>query len=390
MTVLLGLVGGLVFSFRDRTPSPQEVRQIVDEARTRLEKGRPDEALTGLSPLLEAPNPPADALELGGMAALQQLTPERARQLWSRLPPQSPAWGRVGLAYAKASLAVGDWDAALRALRRFLKESPQDLAALDELRWLDFNLLRPLEALAVLERKLEAGDLQALIDLLETEHRRQIPQEGLRTLQAVDGQVPGQQSVGLALGVCYWQLGEIEKAEKYLLAASRKGEDAAYATLTVSAFLLERGQIDAAETLLQTLQIEGDKGTVVPPALRESYWLLKSEIDERRARYDQALPSLDRAIALGAVGKELLVRRSGLLRLLRRPDEAATAARRAVRLESQERRLWELVDAGTHRNPTPEDCQTFSDLCGELGRPLQARGWLEIRRRLESSGWNRP
>jgi len=390
VTVLLGLVGGLVFYFRDRTPSSQEARQIVEDARTLLEKGRPDDALTCLAPLLDSPTQSADALELGGMASLQQQAPERARQLWSRLPPQSPAWGRIGLAYAKASLAAADWDTALRALRRFLNESPKDLAALEELRWLDFNLLRSSEALAVLERKLEAGDLQALIDLLETEHRRQIPQEGLKTLQAVDGQLPGQQSVGLALGVCYWQLGEIGKAEKHLLAASRKGDDAAYATLTVSAFLLERGQIDAAETLLQTLQTEGDKGPVVPPALRESYWLLKSDIDERRARYDQALPSLDRAIALGPVRKELLVRRSGLLRLLRRPEEAAAAARRAERLESQERRLWEMVDAGTHRNPTPEDCQTFSDLCDELGRPLQARGWLEIRRRLASSGGGQP
>lgn len=386
MTVLLGLLGGLAFYLRDRTPSPQEAQQIVSEARLLLERGRPDDALSCLSPLLQPHIQSSDATELAGLAHLQQQAPEKARQLWSRLPPQSAAWGRIGFPYAKAAMAAGDWDAALHGLRASIKESPQDLAALDELRWLYFNLLRSPEALAALEKKLEAGDLQALIDLLETEHRRQIPQEGLKTLRGINEKVPEQSCVGLALGVCYWQLGDIEKAEKHLLNASRKGDDAAYATITVAAFLLERGQVDTAETLLQIVQPEGDKGVTLPPALRETYWSLKADIDERRKRYDQALLSVDRALAVGPARKELLNRRAGLLRLLRRPEEAAAAARRAERLEAQERRLWELVDAGTHRNPTPADCQTFSDLCEDLGRKLQARGWQEIRRRLQSSG----
>ncbi len=120
MTVLLGLISGFVFYFRDLTPSPQAARQIVEDAGLSWRgaaRTTPSPASPRCStPPLPPPLPVGRCSELGGMACLQQRAPERARQLWSRLPPQSPAWGRIGPAYSQASLSAGDWDAASSAL----------------------------------------------------------------------------------------------------------------------------------------------------------------------------------------------------------------------------------------------------------------------------------
>ncbi len=287
----------------------------------------------------------------------------------------------VSLPLAQTLLGQGEWDQALTALESLAGRQPPDLAVLEELRWLDFNLLRSRETLRILRRKLAAGDLVALADILDTQQRQPVPQESVRTLEEIDRKRPDQPAVLAALGRCRWHLGELDEARRLLTRALDRRPDDAHVRLTLAEFLLEQGEIDGAERLLAA-GAEGESGRRTELEADSQTWLLRCQVEDRRGHIEAALALLERGMALGPSRIDLQTRQAALLRLLKREGEAREAARQAERAGNAARELAAMVDAGKHRNPTHADAIQFARLCETLGRPDESQGWSVIAGRL--------
>lgn len=287
----------------------------------------------------------------------------------------------AALPLAQTLLSQGEWDQALTALESLAGRQPPDLAVLEELRWLDFNLLRSREALRILRCKLAAGDLVALADIFDTQQRQPVPQESVRTLEEVDRKRPDQPAVLAALGRCRWHLGELDEARRLLTRALDLRPDDVHVRLTMAEFLLEQGEVDEAERLL-TAGAEGESGGPAGLEADSQLWLLRCQVEDRRGHPEAALALLDRGIALEPARIELLTRRGTLLRLLKREGEAREGAHQAERAGTAARELAGLVDAGKHRNPTHAEALQFARLCETLGRPDESQGWSVIAGRL--------
>ena len=288
----------------------------------------------------------------------------------------------ASLPLAQTLLSQGEWDQALTALELLAGRQPPDLGVLEELRWLNFNLLRSREALRILHRKLAAGDLVALPDILDTQQRQPVPQESVRTLEEVDRKRPDQPVLLAALGRCRWHLGELAEARRLLARALEQRPDDAHIRLTMAEFLLEQGEIDEAEKLLLADGAQGGPGLSAALAEDSQSWLLRAQIEDRRGHAAAALALLDRAVTLEPARIDLLTRRATLLRLLKREEEAREAAKQVDGRAAAARELSALVDAGKHRNPAHADALRFASLCETLGRSDESQGWTAIAGRL--------
>lgn len=306
--------------------------------------------------------------------------PRSDRKPLSPAGPESRV--KAELPQAQTFLSQGEWDRALTILEEIAGRESPDLAALEELRWLNFNLLRSREALRILHRKLAAGDLVALPDILDTQQRQPVPQESVRTLEEVDRKRPDQPALQAALGRCRWHLGELAEARRLLAWALEQRPGDAHIRLTMAEFLLEQGEIEEAEKLILTDGAQGGPG--LPAALAEDSqtWLLRAQIEDRRGHAEAALALLDRAITLEPARIDLLTRRGTLLRLLKREEEAREGAQQVDKRAAAGRELAALVDAGKHRNPAHADALRFASLCEALGRSDESQGWTAIAGRL--------
>jgi len=365
--------------------SSSERRTRIRDAELETERGHPAAALETLEPLLTADQTEPRVWAAAGRAYMALQKPSAAVAAFDRIREDSDSnesWTTTRLPLAQALLQENDWDRALHALEEATKQQPQDLAALEELRWLNFNLLRPRDAVRGLHRKLAAGELQALVDLLDTQQRQPVPQESVRTLEEIDRKRPGQPAVLAALGRCRWHLGDLAEAQRLLIQALQQRPGDTHIRLTLAEFLLEQGEFDEAEKTLDLSGIEGSSAK--PPAWEadDQYWLLRSQVEERRGETETALASLDRGIALAAPRLDLMTRRATLLRLLKRDAEVREASRALERSAAATRELAALVDAGKHHNPTHADAVQFARLCDSLGRSAEGQGWTVIAARL--------
>ena len=382
------LLGGLCWlvALRKSDLSREALSRINREARRELAAGSPEAALAVLQPALRPEVNDARIWEGAGAAYLSLRRGPEAVEAYDRIPPESEEWESSRLGLARAILLQGNWDRALGILEEATARHPADLPALEELRWLQFNLVRPRHAAETLTRKLVAGDLGALPDLLETAHRPPVPQESLRVLADVDIKFPAQPAVKLALGRCRWYLGELPAARELMMEALRLRPEDPLTRLTIAEFLLEEGEADEAERLLSPMAesaIPGDRN--VSPLItldKERYWSLRSQVLERHGDLEGSLAALEKGESFGSPRVEWLTRRASLLRVLRRTDEAREVARLAEASAAAERELGELVDSGKHRNPGVAEARSIAAACRVLKRDAEVEGWQVIAARL--------
>ena len=154
LAVCVAAAVGLVLLFRGGPLSDGEMRRLIQQARRELSSGNAAQALNTLQPALNSPHTPGVAWEIAGRAhsALKQFS--SATDALRRISQDDEAWNSTRFLLAQTLLQDADWDGALDVLGAQARHKPDDLPALDELRWLYFNLLRNRDALAVLHLRL--------------------------------------------------------------------------------------------------------------------------------------------------------------------------------------------------------------------------------------------
>jgi tetratricopeptide (TPR) repeat protein len=283
-----------------------------------------------------------------------------------------------------ANLADGQLAAAEIGLREYLAAHPDSEAASEELRWLYFNQLRTRDVQEFLEAEFQShpDQLWLLAELLTTEFRKQLPREGLKYLQDVNARHPGQAPVLLALGYCYWQIGELGEAHAALQSALELRPQHRATRLLVAEYLLEQNEPVAAAALIEESPDVVESAGRLDFAEDDRWWSLKSQLADRRGDLIGAQQDLARALELRPAELQYVQRQGQLLQRLGRMQESAEVLRAANRLEAIHTELSEIVLRGKHEQPTPELCRRLADLCEELHQPLRSDGWRRLAEQL--------
>jgi tetratricopeptide (TPR) repeat protein len=375
--VLLTLGVGIVLGGNQLWVYANQDRLIAD-AQKMIRQGHPAQARRNARRVLRVVPDHPEALYVVGESHYAERDFALAIEWFDRVPGHSTQRLRADLRRVRALLS----EARFEEVEKILFQRRDHAAAYEELRWLYFNQLRRREVEQLLQERLERrpDDPQVLIDFLYTEFRKQIAEEGLATLQRINEHQPGQPSIVLALGYCHWRLGEVATAWSHLKEALAMRPDHLETRLIVADFLLERGELDAAEKLL------GPADATSEMAKRRSdddrWWWLHSRLARRRGATQQALQALEQALQRRPHELAYLHRYAALLRETGRTEEAEQARERAKDLEECKSRLEFLVHSGELENPTRELCLELAELCQRRGHPAQADGWRHLAQRI--------
>lgn len=247
--------------------------------------------------------------------------------------------------------------------------------AREELQWLYFNQFRTRELEQLLESHLarEPANFSLLNHLMMSSCRPPVPREGVNYLEQVEARQPGQPGVVRGLGYCYWQFGELAKAREFLDRAWQSDSADVETRWVVAAFLLEQGEVAAAERILRP-----SESIPAEWAGDDRWWWLSSQAAESEGRNAEALDLLERALERRPAEIKYVHRRGMLLQKLGRRVAADEAFRTANRLEGCQMELTEIALSGALADPTPELCRQLAKLCDCLGRTRQAAGWRAL------------
>lgn len=128
-------------------------------------------------------------------------------------------------------------------------------------------------------------DVAALEGLAVSQFELQMFEESRQTLQRAVQIDPEKPELYYNLGAVLEQLGELPKAEASYQAAISRRPGYHAASLRLAVILLGRGEVDSADTLIQSLMSVEDKGVELLST--------QAAIHEARAEYDEALRFLD-------------------------------------------------------------------------------------------------
>jgi tetratricopeptide (TPR) repeat protein len=370
-------------------------QQATDRARKLLLVGKPALARSALDWLLTFDSDHSEAMFLLGACRQAEGDVTGAIESLSRVPEESAVHEEASEALGRLLISEGRLEQAEWVLTRHLRRYPRAKNVRHRLWWLYFKQYRPRAIVSLLEERLTLfpDDLSVLVALLETEYDATLPNRYVGYLEEIKQKRAGQAPVLLALGYCHWRLGEIEAATHELNSALALRPDHVPTQIVVAQFLLEIGETDAADSILNRGQ-SGDRvktGADGSPLVRklendDRFWLMQGMIAERRGQTQRALEFLNRAISLRPQEVEYYNRRANLLRRTGQTQQAQETAERAVELERNRRTLFDLSIEFRSRDPTPEECRWVATQCAAFGMPVQAQAWKRAAERISSSG----
>lgn len=277
--------------------------------------------------------------------------------------------------YAFSLLAMGRLEDAEHEFQKLHAEQPNNDFVRTELQWLLFNQLREREVEQLLEASLsrEPGNFDLAYHLVYASQRRPIAQELVGLLRRANEEVPGQASVELALGRCYWQLGDPVRARVLLQSAHRQLKNLE-CSLVLAEFLLEQGEGAEADAVLKAPATgEGDIWRQ-----DDRWWWGQCQRAIEQKKLEDAFSAITQALRLRPGELRYVQVEATLLQALHRADDALAARERAKRLAQAERELFIIVSRDDLKHPTPEICKQVARLCLELGKPIQARAWENL------------
>ncbi|MDG1893743.1 MAG: tetratricopeptide repeat protein [Fuerstiella sp.] len=278
---------------------------------------------------------------------------------------------QLSIAMAVALLRDHQLDRAEIALREHLNQYPLTDIARDELAELYHSQLRNDTARELLEERwrLLPHDLSVLPDLLVIAEARNA-NEVVAHYEEINRKRPGQTSVVLALGFACWQMGETERGRRFLEEAVQLNPDHPRVRLIVADYLVDDGDVTRAETLLNGLGAEQPNS---------QYWSVRSRIEEQRKQYQQAMASIDRALAANAFDRTYRYRKARLYQRLGKSAEATELHEQVSQLASS----W--FDLGIFAVrwqgdtvPSADDCRKIADLYATVGKQDYAAAWRRL------------
>lgn len=283
--------------------------------------------------------------------------------------------GPARVAHALSLLAAGRLADAEVALTALNAEQPGDETIRTELQWLYFNQLRERELEHLLEAELarDPGNFQLAYHLLYASQRRPVAQEALGFLERCNSQTPGQASVELALGRCYWKLGNSSRARPLLESAWSRLHTLESA-LVFAEFLMDQGEFAAADKVLDSPTGADSKAGEAD----DRWWWLRSERALQQNDLPAALTAINEAIRLRPGDVRYVNSQATVLQALRQNDRAQAARQRAEELAAADRQLFIMVSRGDLERPTPAVCRSLAKLCQIQGKTLQATAWERL------------
>ena len=280
--------------------------------------------------------------------------------------------GSARSAQAMCFLAAGRLAEAEVALVALHAEQPDDESVRTELQWLFFNQLRERELEQLLESDLvrQPGNFQLAYHLLYASQRRPVAQEALGFLERCNTQSPHQPAVELALGRCYWKLGDPQRARALLEPAWQRLHSLESA-LVLAEFLMDQGDFTAADkVLLIPTGNETDAGKE-----DDRWWWLRSERALQQNDLPTALTAITAAVRLRPGEVRYVNSQATILQAMQQQDQAQAARKRAEELAAVDRELYIMVSRGDLERPTPAICRTLARLCKVQGKTVQAKTW---------------
>lgn len=274
-------------------------------------------------------------------------------------------------------LQSGLYGRAETTFRELLQVTPDDEAIQTELQWLLFNQLRERELEIFLEEQLkrEPASFRLLQHLLLSSQRRPNPREAIRLLEAIQKAKPGQADIELALGHCYWKLGRLAEADRFLHEAGRRRPDHVETTLLLAEFQLEQGRQTDTGRLLTGLKASW--------SVDDRWWWLTAQWQQRSGRAAEALQSLLKAVELRPGEIRYHHTLATWLQAAGRNEEARHHHELARVLSQADRDLYVIVSRDRIAPDQAEVCRAISECCRRLQRKAQAEGWRML---LEAAG----
>jgi len=357
----------------------------LSRAQRLLAERQPDKALDELHWLVWfEPDQPLANLIAGECYFVKQQYLEAIPRL-SRFDTASPHYLRASYALARSYENTAQMEQAERVLKQHLKLFPDSQEAVTELQWLYFNQFRLRELQVLLEHSLDycPNKFLLLYHLLNTEHKKPIAQESIRTLNRINELRPDQASIIRAIGYCHWKLGDIEQAKAFIAAARQLQPEDLEATLIAVEFYLELGEMDTLENLIA--DIKNQSTTFQKQLKQDDRWLwLLSRLELQTGETAAALKSIQEASRLKAKQIQYLQQEAMILQALGHKAESTSKFQEARTLASSHRELYKIVSSGALESPTVELGNQILVHLETLGYQKQANAWRELVQQFQS------
>lgn len=366
-------------SVKNRKPSPAEARAIVKSAEELLSAQKPDLALQKLQTLVDSAPDHSQANFLLGHCYYLKNNYEEAAHYFSQVPADSEYYQPALINSAKACLQSARMEQAEAALKAFLKVNPHSPPAVTELQWLYFNQFRLREAQELLKSNLTQAEnpYPLLYHLLQMEFKPPIAQESISLLKRINDAERGQASIVLALGYCYWKLGQTNQARELIEQSLAINPTRLETILTAADFYLETGDLEKIQKLLQP--VKKYPAELQQQLQQDDRWhFLKSRLYFQDDELPQALEEIQLALKLNPNEIKYLQHSGTLNQATGEYAAAKTQFQRAKLLASSHQELYQYVASGALEKPTREDCQQIAAHLETLGKTQQALLWKKI------------
>ncbi|HIE99002.1 MAG: tetratricopeptide repeat protein [Fuerstiella sp.] len=398
LIAIAGCVIYFMIGFSVNRNSDVSLRRAVAE----VKNGEPERARNALKWLLWYQPDNSTALYVTGLSFLKQKNIPAAITFLERVAVNSTVYADASINLAAGLMADRQWERARNVLQKFLSHRQGSLTARRMLSGMLLTELRRREAIQVLtdclrlpsyDRFSLSDRLTLLLDLLIAEYSPPQATTCQSTLEEINQIRPGQPTVRLALGQCYWATNRIDDAEVLLQEAIREQPLDLRTRLICCGFFLDQSDADAAEKALRadTEQLVSVKQRVVePPETDDRFRERQCRIAELRGDYETALQQIEDALRIQPHNREYEARRARLLQRLQRADEAREAYKRSHSLGKSELELWHLSQSLGGQLPTTTDCRRVAELYELLGKTLQAAAWRHLAEQTERHSTQQP
>lgn len=368
-----------IVSPRSSQPDPAQADEIIQTAERLLAEQQRPEAIDMLLNLLEVAPDNQKATFLLGHCYYQQKYYEQAANQFGSILPESEYYQPALLNSAKAYLKSARMEQAEQALKQFLHNAPASPSVITELQWLYFNQFRVREAKRLLTEALPLSEnpYPLLYHLLQIEYFPPIAQESISLLKRINDAEPGQASIVLALGYCYWKLGETAQARELIEQSLTINPIRLETILTAADFYLETGDLEKSRKLLQP---EKDYPTELQQQLQQDdrWHFLKSRIHFQNDDLPQSLEEIQLALKLNPSEIKYLQHRGSVYQASGEYESAQKQFKQTKIMARSYQELYKFVASGALDEPSKEDCQRIAAHLEMLGKTQQARLWKNI------------
>ncbi|MEQ8851164.1 tetratricopeptide repeat protein [Gimesia sp.] len=358
---------------------PAQADEIIQTAEHLLADQQQPEAIDMLLNLLEVAPDNQKATFLLGHCYYQQKNYEQAANQFGSILPESEYYQPALMNSAKAYLKTARMEQAERALKQFLHNAPASPSVITELQWLYFNQFRVREAKRLLSEALPLcqNPYPLLYHLLQIEYFPPIAQESISLLKRINDAEPGQASIVLALGYCYWKLGQTDRARELIDQSLTINPTRLETILTAADFYLETGDLRKSQKLLQPPKAYPDE--LQKQLQHDDRWhFLKSRLHFQNDELPQALEEIQLALKLNPNEIKYLQHSGTLYQASGEYESAQKQFQQTKKMARSYQELYKFVASGALDKPTREDCQRIASHLETLEKKQQARLWKNI------------